>query len=355
MRRFGFFTLPLGFFALWTSIGFAQSPTITTYVGPKLPAIGARANTQSIGVPQAVTADGAGGFYVTSSSHNRVYRVASDGTLILIAGTGFTGFSGDGGPASAALLNYVHGVAVDGAGNVFVADTYNNRIRKITPDGIISTVVGTGAWGSGGDGGPAPAAQLGAPRGLTIDRAGNLVIADVGNNRIRMETPDGVINTVAGNGTAGFSGDGGPATSAQLNYPVAVSVDGAGNLFIADRHNNRIRMVNAAGTIITLTGGGGGAFRGDGGPASFAQIWDPRGVAVDNAGNVFIADSGNNRIRMINAAGIITTVAGNAPGFSGDGGAAASAQLGLPVDVAVDSGGTLFIADRGNYRDRKSV
>jgi len=187
-----------------------------------------------------------------------VYRVASDGTLILIAGTGFTGFSGDGGPASAALLNYVHGVAVDGAGNVFVADTYNNRIRKITPDGIISTVVGTGAWGSGGDGGPAPAAQLGAPRGLTIDRAGNLVIADVGNNRIRMVTPDGVINTVAGNGTAGFSGDGGPATSAQLNYPVAVSVDGAGNLFIADRHNNRIRMVNAAGIIITLTGGGSG-------------------------------------------------------------------------------------------------
>src|SRR5213593_2815483 len=353
MTRFGFLMLPLIFLVLLNATGSAQTPTITTYVGPTLPVIGARATTQSIGVPQAVAVDGAGGFYVTSSSHNRVYRVASDGTLILIAGTGFTGFSGDGGPASAALLNYVHGVAVDGAGNVFVADTYNNRIRKITPDGIISTVVGSGAWGSGGDGGPAQAAQLGAPRGLTIDRAGNLFIADVENNRIRMVTPDGVINTVAGNGTAGFSGDGGPATSAQLNYPVAVSVDGAGNLFIADRHNNRIRMVNAAGTIITLTGGGGAGFRGDAGPASSAQIWDPRGVAVDNAGNVFIADSGNNRIRMINAAGIITTVVGNTPGFSGDGGAAASAQLGLPVDVAVDSGGNLFIADRGNYRVRQ--
>src|SRR5207247_9927351 len=135
--------------------------------------------------------------------------------------------------------------------------------------------------------------------------------------------------------TAGFSGDGGPATSAQLNYPVAVSVDGSGNLIIADRHNNRIRMVSTAGIIITLTGGGGGGFRGDGGPASFAQIWDPRGVAVDNAGNVFIADSGNNRIRMINAAGIITTVAGNAPGFSGHGAAAASAQRGLPGEVGV--------------------
>src|SRR6058998_257171 len=335
MRPFAFVTQPLALFALLSSIGYAQYPTITTYVGPTLPAIGARANTQSIGVPQAVATDGAGGFYVTSSSHNRVYRVTADGTLLLIAGNGFTGFSGDGGPASAALLNYAHGVAVDGAGNVFVADTYNNRIRKITPDGIISTVVGSGAWGSGGDGGPAQAAQLGAPRGLTIDRAGNLFIADVENNRIRMVTPDGVINTVAGNGTAGFSGDGGPATSAQLNYPVAVSVDGAGNLFIADRHNNRIRMVNAAGIIITLTGGGGAGFRGDAGPASSAQIWDPRGVAVDNAGNVFIADSGNNRIRMINATGIITTVVGNTPGFSGDGGAAASAQLGLPVDVAV--------------------
>src|SRR5881296_2950210 len=353
MTRFGFLMLPLIFLVLLNATGSAQTPTITTYVGPTLPVIGARANTQSIGVPQAVAVDGAGGFYVTSSSHNRVYRVTADGTLLLIAGNGFTGFSGDGGPASSALLNYVHGVAVDAAGNVFVADTYNNRIRKISPDGIITTVVGTGMWGSGGDGGPAAAAQLSVPRGLAIDRAGNLFIADVGNNRIRVVTPDAIIYTVAGDGTAGFGGDGGPATSAQLNYPVAVSVDRSGNLFIADRHNNRIRMVNAAGIIITLTGGGGAGFRGDAGPASSAQIWDPRGVAVDNAGNVFIADSGNNRIRMINAAGIITTVVGNTPGFSGDGGAAASAQLGLPVDVAVDSGGNLFIADRGNYRVRQ--
>src|SRR5207247_8560757 len=180
MTRFGFLMLPLIFLVLLNATGSAQTPSITTYVGPTLPVIGARAMTQSIGVPQSVAADGAGGFYVTSSSHNRVYRVASDGTLILIAGTGFTGFSGDGGPASAALLNYVHGVAVDGAGNVFVAETYNNRIRTITPDGIISTVVGTGAWGSGGDGGPAPAADVGSPRGLTIDRAGNLVSATAG-------------------------------------------------------------------------------------------------------------------------------------------------------------------------------
>src|SRR5213593_4687735 len=352
MRPFAFVTQPLALFALLSSIGYAQYPTITTYVGPTLPAIGARANTQSIGVPQAVATDGAGGFYVTSSSHNRVYRVTSDGTLLLIAGNGFTGFSGDGGPASSALLNYVHGVAVDAAGNVFVADTYNNRIRKISPDGIITTVVGTGMWGSGGDGGPAAAAQLSVPRGLAIDRAGNLFIADVGNNRIRVVTPDAIIYTVAGDGTAGFGGDGGPATSAQLNYPVAVSVDRSGNLFIADRHNNRIRMVNTAGMISTVTGASGG-FGGDGGPATSARIWDPRGVAVDNAGNVFIADSGNNRIRIINTAGIITTVAGTTPGFSGDGGAARSAQLGLPVDVAVDGGGNLFIADRGNYRVRQ--
>ena len=275
----------------------------------------------------------------------------SNGILTVIAGTGSPGLTTDGSPALSAKFNNLHGVAVDSSGNVFIADTNNGRIREVTPAGVISTAVGTGAWGSAGDAGAAVSAELAGPRGLAIDQAGNLFIADSGNNKVRMVTPSGIITTVAGNGTQGFSGDGGPATSSQLNYPVAVAVDGSGNLFIADRQNNRIRMVNSAGIISTIAGSTSG-FSGDGGPAVSAQISDPRGIAIDSTGNLFIADSGNNRIRMINPAGIITTFAGGAAGFSGDGGAATSAQLALPVDVAADAAGNIFIADRGNYRVR---
>jgi sugar lactone lactonase YvrE len=329
----------------------AQAPTITTYVGPNLPSSGSQAITQTIGVPEAVTPDGTGGFYLTSSQ-NQVYRVSSDGILTVIAGTGAPGVTNDGVAAAEARLNYVHGIAADSIGNVVFADTNNGKVRKITLAGALTTVAGTGGWGSGGDGGPALSARLAGPRGLALDATGNLYIADTGNNEIRMVTPDGIMTTVAGNGTQGFSGDGGPAISAQLNYPVAVAVDGSGNLFVADRQNNRIRMVNSNGVISTVTGSAPG-FSGDGGPAVSALISDPRGVGVDVAGNVFIADSGNNRIRMVNAAGIITTVAGSTPGFSGDGGLATSAQLALPVDVAVDGAGNIFIADRGNYRIRR--
>jgi sugar lactone lactonase YvrE len=337
--------------SLFLLIILAQAPTITTYVGPNLPSSGSRAITQTIGVPEAVTPDGMGGFYLTSSQ-NQIYRVSSDGILTVIAGTGAPGVTDDGAAAVAAKVNYVHGVVVDSSGNVFFADTNNGKIRKITPTGVLSTVAGTGGWGSGGDGGPSSSAHLAGPRGLALDPAGNLFIADSGNNEIRMVTPNGTITTVAGNGTQGFSGDGGPATSAQLNYPVAVAVDRSGNLFIADRQNNRIRMVSSNGVITTVTGSAPG-YSGDGGPAASAQISDPRGVGVDTAGNVFIADSGNNRIRMMNAAGIITTIAGGTPGFGGDGGPATSAQLGLPVDVAIDGAGNIFIADRGNYRIRQ--
>src|SRR5207237_188688 len=243
---------------------------------------GSRAVTQTIGVPQGVSADGTGGFYVASSSQDTIYHVASNGTLTIVAGSGLSGFGGDGGPAPSAQLNYIHCIALDNSGNLYIADTNNNRIRKVTVAGIISTVAGTGAWGFRGDGGAATSAQLAAPRGVAVDQAGNIFIADSGNDVIRVVTTDGIINTVAGNGRRGFSGDGGPAPSAQLSYPVAVAVDANGNLFIADRYNNRIRMVNASGVITTLIA---------------APISDPRGVAVDNAGNVFVGDSGNNRVR----------------------------------------------------------
>jgi sugar lactone lactonase YvrE len=243
MNPIGAVAVTYTFLMLFASSGMAQSSVITTYAGPAFPVDGSQALTQTIGVPQAVSADGAGGFYI-GSNQNKVYRVNSDGKLITLAGNGLVGFGGDNGPATAAQFNYIQGLAADGAGSVFIADSKNNRIRKVTPAGAITTVAGNGGAGLSGDGGPAVSAHFAGPRGLAVDRAGNLFIADAGNNAVRMVTPAGIIKTVAGTGTAGFSGDGGAATAAQLNQPVAVAVDVSGNLYIADQHNNRIRIVN---------------------------------------------------------------------------------------------------------------
>jgi sugar lactone lactonase YvrE len=330
--------LTLGFAALLHLNVFGQSTTVTTYVGPVLPVSGYPAITQTVGVPQGVAPDGIGGFYLSSSTHNQVYRVSAEGILTVVAGNGTAGYSGDGGPAIDAQFHYIHALAVDASGNIFVADTNNNRVRKINPAGIVTTIAGTGAWGSEGEGGAAASAQLAGPRGVAVDGAGNLFIADSGNNRIRRVSLSGIITTTAGNENGGYSGDGGPATSARLNYPTAIAVDMQGNLFIADRYNNRIRFVSSMGIITTL--------------AAPPSISDPRGVAVDFAGNVYVADSGNNRIRQISSGGI-STIAGGSAGFSGDGGPAHDAKLSLPIEIAADALGNLFIADRGNYRIRK--
>jgi sugar lactone lactonase YvrE len=351
-RLVGFTTL-VGL--LFAGIGFAQSSstsTITTYAGPPLPVSGAQAITQAFDFPSSVIADGAGGFYFASYLQHRIYRVDSGGTLSVIAGSGAQGFGGDGGPATSAHLSYPVGVAVDGAGNLFIADLQNNRIRKVSPVGIITTVAGT-TFGFSGDGGAATSAQLVHPEGVAVDGAGNLFIADTFNQCIRKVGSDGIITTVAGTGVSGFSGDGGAATSAQLVNPWGVAVDGAGNLFIADSGNNRIRKVTAAGIITTVAGTTLG-FSGDGGAATSAQLVNPWGVAVDGAGNLFIADTSNNRIRKVTVDGIITTVAGTGTrGFSGDGGPATSAQLSVPEGVAVDGAGNLFIAEFNNQRIRK--
>ena len=258
--------------------------------------------------------------------------------IIPVAGTGIAGFGGDGGPAKLAMLNQPEGVAVDASGNLYIADTDNNRIRKISPNGIITTVAGTGIAGFSGDGGPASQAQLNHPEGVAVDASGNLYIADTGNNRIRKISPDGIITTVAGNGIAGFSGDNGPASQAQLNQPEGVAVDASGNLYIADTDNDRIREVRTDGVIVTIAGDAG--FSGDGGPASQAQLNHPEGVAVDASGNLYIADTGNNRIRKISPNGIITTVAGNGT----------PAILNAPTGIAVSASGNLYIADTGNNR-----
>ena len=248
-----------------------------------------------------------------------------------------------------------YGVAVDSAGNLYITDHANHCIRKVTPAGVISTVAGTGGVkGFGGDGGSATYALLYYPNAVAVDSVGNLYISDFGNHRIRKVTPAGVISTVADSGSGGFSGDGGRATSAQLLYPGGVAVDSVGNLYIGDTGNDRIRKVTPGGVISTVAGNGGEDFSGDGGRATSAQLSFPSGVTVDSAGNLYIADWGLNCILNVTPAGVINTVAGNTnQGFSGDGGSATSAQLSWPSGVAVDSVGNLYIVDSKNNRIRK--
>jgi sugar lactone lactonase YvrE len=264
-----------------------------------------------------------------------------------VAGNGNAGYSGDGGPAVRAQLSNPFGVALDSAGNLYIADDGNNRIRKVARAGVISTVAGAGTRALG-DAGPATGAQLALPGGVALDSASNLYIADFANDRIRKVTPAGVIGTVAGGGTQGL-GDGGPATSAQLNRPSDVAVDSDGNLYIADTGNSRIRKVTPAGVISTIAGGGRAGSSGDDGPATDAQLHFPRGVAADSAGNLYIADSENNRIRKVTPAGITSTVAGNGDaGYSGDGGPATDAQLRSPSRVSLGGASRLYVADEGN-------
>ncbi len=268
--------------------GLAQSSVITTYVGPAVPISGTPALTQAIDFPVAVAPDGVGGFYVASVAQNRVYRVAADGMLTVIA--------------AQAQLAGPSGLALDSGRNLYIADTRNHRVLRVTPNGVIATVAGTGTPGFSGDGGPAAAAQISSPNGVAVDAAGNLYIADADNKRVRKVTAEGVINTFAGSGGGGVGGDGGPATSAQLMTPYGVATDALGNVYVADGF--AVRRVSADGIISTVvTSHMAGRFNQictfsrDGGPATSAQLYSPFDVAVDVAGSVFIADSMNNRIR----------------------------------------------------------
>ncbi len=301
--------------------------------------------------PNNIAADGAGNLFIADTDMHRIRKITPDGILTNVAGNGSSGFSGDGGPASQAQLRYPAAITVDAAGNLFIADTRNDRVRKVTPNGIISTVAGSG---SGGDGGPAFQAQLGAPGGLAVDGAGNLFICETEGNRIRKVSAGGIIETVAGNGTVGFSGDGGPGPSAQLAFPTGIALDRAGNLFIADSLNNRVRLLELDGIIKTVAGNGTGAFAGDGHSATAAEISYPQAVAVDAAGNLFIADTGNVRVRVVNREGVISTVAGTGVyAFAGDGGAASAAQITPPYGVAVGGNNSLFISDTFSNRIRQ--
>jgi trimeric autotransporter adhesin len=270
------------------------------------------------------------------------------GTISTIAGTGTGGFNGDLGQAIAAQLNNPTSTAIDAAGNVYIADQVNHRIRKVTvATGVISTVAGTGAPGSLGDGGAATAAMLSSPRGIAFDAAGNLYIADYNNSRIRrVAAGTGIITTVAGSGLAAYGGDGGIATAAQLNYPTGVTLDAAGNLYIADQSNHRVRMVSAATNVITtLAGNGTPGYNGDG-LGTGVSLNNPQDVAVDGAGNVYIADRDNHRVRKVTG-GVVSTPAGTGTaGFAGENGPGTAARLGFPGSVEVDAAGNVYIADQ---------
>ena len=279
---------------------------------------------------------------------------ATVGEIRTVAGDGDAGFSGDNGAATAAKLNVPTGIALDSNGNLYIADTHSHRIRKVDMSGNITTVAGTGEQGISGDGGAATAAKLSFPYGVAVDSNGGLYIADTHNHCIRKVDEHGRINTVAGNGIVGFSGDGGDATVAQLCFPYAVAVNTCGSLYIADTNNHRIRKVDSNGNISTVAGNGNAGFSGDGGVAIAAKLNYPHGVVVDDSGNFHIVDTGNSRIRKVEVNGYISTVAGNGDAdFDSETGVKAVTQLSGSIGVALDKSSNLYIADYDNARIRK--
>lgn len=387
---------------------------VAGFSGDEGPATAARLNS-----PTGLALDTAGNLYIADSNNNVIRRVSPDGTITTVAGNTERGFAGDNGPAREADLSGPQGIAVDSAGNLYIADTLNNRIRRVGLDGMITTFAGNGFPGYGGDDGPATRATLFLPTDVVVDRQGSLYIADLGTIRVRLVkggnittaagstageppfdgrhatsvrlsgptgvavssdgilyftesslgsgsgltagdsriwrvTPDGVLSTVAGTGESSFSGDGGPAVRAQLNVPAGITVDGAGNIYFADSANNRVRKISKEGEIVTVAGYGLPGFAGEQGPANVALLNQPTGVAVDSEGRIFISDTGNHRVRVVNAAGVIGTVAGNGnAAYFGDGSRAVDAALHSPGGIAVDAEGTLYIADTLTHRVRK--
>ena len=305
---------------------------------------GGMATSAQLGDPFLLATDAMGRVYITDTNNNRIRRVELDGTITTVAGTGLNGFSGDGGPATKAELAKPDGVAIDGTGRIFIADTYNNRIRMVDAAGVITTVAGDGT-----------AAVLQKPNGIAVDGNGGVVIADTYNRRIRrVDLATGTLTTIAGNGSFGYSGDGGPATSATLSFPYGITVDSTGQVIFGDTSNNRVRAFTIGGNISTIAGTGTAGFSGDGGQATAAKIDQPYAVAQDPQGRLLFVDWNNHRVRRIDAGGVITTVVGSGvQGASGDAAAATSAQLDFPIGVAVDANGLISIADTNNERVRR--
>ncbi len=318
---------------------------------------GGAATAAKINGPDGVAIDTIGNLYIADNSNNCIRKVNNLGIISTFAGTGVWGYSGDGGPATAATFTNIGGLAFDKAGNLFIADCVNSRIRKINAAGIINTIAGNGTGGYTGDGGPATDSEI-AALDVAIDTNGNVYIQDGTNCVIRKINNAGIISTIAGTGIAGFGGDGGPATSALLNFPTGLATDKFGNIYIADQVNCRIRKIDNTGIITTYAGTGVAGYSGDGGPATVALIGTIYSVFADDAGNVFLPDRYyiSNCVRKINSSGIISTIAGNGVGsFSGDGGPATAAEIYAPDHVARYSNGNIYIADTRNNRIRMII
>jgi len=321
---------------------------------------GSAANTAQLSGPIGLVVDSSGNLYIADENNQRIRKV-SGGTINTIVGNGTKGYSGDGAAATSAELSLPNAVALDKSGNLYILDSGNWVVRKVTTGGTISTVAGNQfnssqqSGGFAGDNGPATSAQFALATGVAVDSAGNMYISDTGNNRIRKVDTNGNMSTVVNGGisggTVGSGGDGGPGIQARINNPGGLAVDTAGNLYIADTNNNKIRKLATNGIITTVAGNqfAEAGFSGDGGPATSAMLNHPQGVAVDAAGNLYIADRTNSRIRMVSPNGTITTIAGNGKfGYTGDGGPATAAALNFPDDIAVDSNGNVYVADYQN-------
>ena len=341
------------FICTWLVAGTAFAQIITTYAGGDniFTGVGQQATSVQIGQMTGVAVDGQGNVYVSSAELTMVLKVTPNGIVGVVAGDGLLG--GGTGVAVGASLYSPGGLALDEAGNLYIADGAVNVVHKVDTSGIITTFAGTGGGGHSGDGGPAAKAELIQPAALAVDKSGNLYIAENGLY-IRRVTPDGTISTVAGNGLPGYTGDGGPATKASFTIPSGLAVDAAGNVYVADEYDCAIRKFVPGGNITTVAGGKCGQSSGDGGPATQAHMGFLGGVAIDSSGALYISDALNNNIRRVSPTGIINTLAGNGQaGFTGDGGNALQAELSSPGPIMVDSTGTVVVVDFINNRLRR--
>jgi hypothetical protein len=332
---------------------------ITTIAGNSIPAYtgdGFSSLLAQLDHPKGVAIDNTGNIYIADAGNNVIRKINIFGIISTIAGNGTPGYSGDGLTATAAELNAPNGVLLDSLNNLYICDADNYCIRKVNTAGIISTVAGTGGvTGYMGDGLAATAAQMSFPAGIAMDPAGNLFIADEYNNCIRKVNTSGIISTYAGAGGTGYTGDNGAATAANIGFPLGVAADGYGNVYISLYFSDIVCKVNTAGIINNIAGTAGiNGFTGDGGPATAGQFDSPWGIASDGAGNVYVADNVNERIRRVNASGILSTVAGNgSSGYFGDGASATLAELRGPAGVMVAPNGTVYIADYNNHAIRR--
>jgi trimeric autotransporter adhesin len=338
----------------------AQTDIIHTFAGSgTVLGDGGPATSARILNPGGVCIDKWGNVLIAEQNGNRIRKVNPLGIITTIAGNGTGAYSGDGGQATAAEIWFPCGVTTDTIGNIYIADEFNNIVRKVDTGGIITTIAGTpGMAGYDGDGGPATLAHLWHPADVAADRFGNVYFVDQDNCAARKIDVNGIIHTVAGiccTTTPGYNGDGIPGDSAKLNYPQGISVDTAGNVYIADFYNSRVRKVTmTTGIITTVAGNGSTGFGGDGGPATAATLYNPSALGVDYYGNIYLTDYTNNRIRKVDVTtGTINTVAGDSSGFCGDGGPATAACLSYPQGVTADTLGHIYIADYANYRVRK--